>query len=183
MNQKQTETISGVVADLKVIPTRSGRNMVTFKLDGKMFKAFGDEASAVQTLNGEQVKIEAKRGSYRGKPEYSVVRIKSTVGGREVSVSDTRTDVHACNPLDLKHPGRHPVNPRDRIQQWILRFIDGLTEAEWKLWSSRSDCIWPGYPDETRESRNASATFGGGLYNHDKRQLEAVLPAIKDRFE
>ena len=91
MNQQQIETISGVVADLKVIPTRFGRKMVTFTLDGKQFKAFNEEASTVQTLNGERIKIEAKRGSYRGKPEYAVVSVKATVDGRPVTVTDIRS--------------------------------------------------------------------------------------------
>ncbi len=176
------ETISGIVSDLKVIPTRTGTNMVTFVLGGKCCKAFGEIAATLQTLNDDQVEITAKRGTYGGKPEYAVVSVKTTVEGRDATVSDIRIDVDANNPLGLKHPGRHGGNPKDRIQQWIMRFIDGLTEAEWKSWSSKYDCGWPGYPDETRGSRSASATISSD-YNHDKRKLEAVLPAIKDRFE
>ena len=177
------ETISGIVSDLKVIPTRTGTNMVTFVLGGKCCKAFGAIAATLQTLNDDQVEITAKGGTYGGKPEYTVVSVTGTVDGREVSVSDSRSDSNILNPLDLKHPGRHPGNPKDRIQQWVMRFIDGLTEAEWKSWSSRCDRWWPGYPDETRESQSASARFCGDDYNHDRRKLESVLPAIKDRFE
>jgi hypothetical protein len=86
------ETISGIVADLKVIPTRSGRNMVTFVIGDQCCKAFGDVAAALQTLTEEQVQITAKRGSYRGKPEYAVVGVKGTVDGRPVTVSDTRSN-------------------------------------------------------------------------------------------
>ena len=92
MNQQQIETISGVVANLKLISTLYGRNMVTFTLDGKQFKAFDEEASTVQTLNGERIKVEAKRGSYRGKPEYAVVSVKATVDGRPVTVTDIRSN-------------------------------------------------------------------------------------------
>jgi hypothetical protein len=176
------ETINGIVSDLKVIPTRTGTNMVTFVLGGKCCKAFGQMAATLQTLNDDQVEITARRGTYGGKPEYAVVNVQTTVEGRNVTVSDTRIDVDANNPLGLKHPGRHGGNPKDLIQRWIMRFIDGLTEAEWKSWSSKNDCGWPGYPDETPKSRIASATISSD-YNHDKHKLEAVLPAIKDRFE
>ena len=54
MNQ---ETISGIVSDLKVIPTRTGRSMVMFVLGGKCCKAFGDIAVTLQTLSGVQVEI------------------------------------------------------------------------------------------------------------------------------
>ena len=86
------ETISGIVSDLKVIPTRTGTNMVTFVLGGKCCKAFGDIASTLQTLNDDQVEITAKRGSYRGKPEYAVVSVKTTVDGRPVTVTDIRSN-------------------------------------------------------------------------------------------
>jgi hypothetical protein len=86
------ETISGIVADLKVIPTRTGTSMVTFVIGAKCCKAFGDIAAALQTLNEEQVQITAKRGTYRRKPEYTVVSVKGTVDGRPVTVTDTRSN-------------------------------------------------------------------------------------------
>jgi hypothetical protein len=86
------ETISGIVSDVRVIATRSGRNMVTFVIGDKCCKAFGDIAAALQTLNEEQVQITAKRGTYRGKPEYAVVGVKGTVDGRSVTVADTRSN-------------------------------------------------------------------------------------------
>ena len=58
------ETISGIVSDLKVIPTRTGTNMVTFVLGGKCCKAFGAIAATLQTLNDDQVEITAKGGTY-----------------------------------------------------------------------------------------------------------------------
>ena len=84
------ETISGIVADLKVVPTRTGISMVTFVIGDKSCKAFGDVAATLQTLNEEQVQITAKPGTYRGKPEYAVVSVNGTVEGRKVSVSDIR---------------------------------------------------------------------------------------------
>jgi hypothetical protein len=140
-------------------------------------------AATLQTSNDEQVEITARRGTYLGKPEYAVVNVKATIDSQSVTVTDAGSNASALNPLGLKNPGRHTGNPKDRIQQWILRFIDRLTDAEWKSWSSRRDCGWPGYPNESREAHRASALFAGGPYNHDGRELAAVLPAIKDRFE
>jgi hypothetical protein len=180
---KETEVITGIVSDLKVINTRTGTNMVTFVLSGKCCKAFGDMAATLQASNDEQVEITARRGTYLGKPEYAVVNVKATIDGQSVTVTDARSNASAHNPLGLKNPGRHPGDPKDRIQQWILRFVDRLTDAEWKSWSTRWDRGWPGYPNESREARGASARFAGGTYNDDERELAAVLPAIKDRFE
>jgi hypothetical protein len=86
------ETFNGIVAGLKVIPTRSGKTMVTFAIGDKCCKAFGDVAATLQTLNEEQVQITAKRGAYRGETEYTVVSVKGTVDGRPVTVTDTRSN-------------------------------------------------------------------------------------------
>jgi len=84
------ETISGVVSDLKAVPTRTGTNMVTFVLDGKCCKAFGEIAASSQKLNDKQVEITAERGTYQGKPEYAVMSVTAIVDGRRVTVTDTR---------------------------------------------------------------------------------------------
>lgn len=106
MNQ---ETIKGIVANLKVVPTRTGMGMVTFTLDGKCCKAFGDIAATLQTLNEEEVQIIAKRGTYQGKPEYAVESVKGTIDGSKVSVSDIRTAaptaVTTVKPLEPLEPG------------------------------------------------------------------------------
>jgi hypothetical protein len=175
----ETEMITGIVSDLKVIPTRTGTNMVTFVLGGKCCKAFGDMAATLQMSNGEQVEITARRGTYLGKPEYAVVNVKATIHGQSVTVTDARSNASAHNPLGLKYPGRHNGDPKDRIQQWIMRFIDRLTDAEWQSWSSRRDRGWPRYPNET----SGTQCFFGNAYNRDERELAKVLPAIKDRFE
>jgi hypothetical protein len=85
------ETITGVVSNLKVIPTRSAMNMVTFTLGERSCKAFGEVAAAVQSFGDEKVEIIATRGVYRGQPEYAVVSAKAVVEGREVSVRAVRT--------------------------------------------------------------------------------------------
>ncbi len=146
MNQ---ETISGIVSDLKVIPTRTGKNMVTFVLGGKSFKAFGDIAAVLQALNAKQVEITAKCGTYRGKPEYAVVSLKGTVDGRDVSVSDGRT-ISAPQQQNLKHNDRHRwnlqsyTNPQNReVGVWLNAFFDSLTEEEWLQWRTHRDSFWP----------------------------------------
>ena len=90
-NQKQIETISGVVAALAVKPTRTGRSMITFTLSGKNCKAFDKVASTVQGLTGEQVELEVTRGSYMGKDEYCLTCVH---GANSSTVGDTsRTNV------------------------------------------------------------------------------------------
>jgi hypothetical protein len=86
------ERISGIVANLTVISTRTGRNMVTCAINGKCCKAFGDLAATLKILNGGQVEITARRGTYRGQVEYSVVSLRATVNGRPVTVADTRSN-------------------------------------------------------------------------------------------
>lgn len=171
--------ITGIVSELKVVNTRTGTNMVTFVLGGKPCKAFGDMAATLQTSDDEQVEITARRGTYLGKPEYAVVNVKATIDSRSVTVTDARSNASALNPLGLKNPGRHNGDPKDRIQQWIMRFMDRLTDAEWQSWSSRRDGGWPRYPNET----SGTQCFFGNAYNRDERELAKVLPAIKDRFE
>ena len=91
MNQQQIETISGVVADLKVIPTRFGRKMVTFTLSGKNCKAFDKVAGTVQGLTGKQMELQVTRGYYAGKDEFCVICVH---GANSSTVEDTsRTNV------------------------------------------------------------------------------------------
>src|SRR5271167_3636708 len=87
MNQ---ETISGIVSELKVIPTRTRRSMVTFKLSGKKCKSFGNVAEACAMLEGKEAKIEAKEGLFRGEKEFAVISVEATADGKETSAKDIR---------------------------------------------------------------------------------------------
>jgi hypothetical protein len=155
---KETEVITGIVSELKVINTRTGTNMVTFVLGGKRCKAFGDMAATLQTSNDEQVEITARRGTYLGKPEYAVVSVKATVEGRNVSVSDIHT-VATLPKQDLKHVNRYRWNLQSygsdakarAVGMWLNEFFDSLTEEEWFQWQTYRDSRWPKTDAENEE--------------------------------
>lgn len=90
MTKEITHSFAGCVADLKTIPTRTGRNMVTLTVSGRKCKAFGDLADTCAALDGEEVLIEAREGSFRGEKEYAVIAVKAKLDGKEVSAKDTR---------------------------------------------------------------------------------------------
>jgi hypothetical protein len=87
MNQ---QTISGTVSNLRIIPTRTGLSMAAFTVGDKKCKAFGNVADACASLDGVEVQIEGKEGSFRGEKEYAVTSVRSKVDGQEVSATDTR---------------------------------------------------------------------------------------------
>lgn len=105
------ETISGIVTDLKVIPTRTGRSMVTFTVSGKKCKSFGDVADACAPLEGKEAKIHAKEGSFRGEKEFAVISVEATVNGQEVSAKDIR-----------QVPARKFVPPTEPAREGMVRW-------------------------------------------------------------
>jgi hypothetical protein len=84
------ENISGLIGNIKTVPTQSGRLMVTFVVGNTRCKAFGELASAIQNTVGKRVEVSARKGSFQGKPEYSVETLK-TINGTLVGLKDTRT--------------------------------------------------------------------------------------------
>jgi hypothetical protein len=180
--QQKLQTFRGNIENVQSKSTRSGLQMVVFTVNGYAFKAFGNQAEAVQRLNGRQAEITGKHNTFQGKDEYAVVTIAGEADGQRVSTSDTSRSVPISpdNPLSLKHPGRHPGNPKNLIQRWIMRFIDELTPEEWRVWSTdarfKNDCIWPRYPEETRDHHRASASMRPD-------EAEARLPDVRSRFE
>jgi len=180
--QQNAQTFRGKIENVHSKNTRSGLAMVVFTVNGYAFKAFGVQAEAVRQLEGQNAEIMAKHNTFQGKDEYAVVTIAGEVGGQRVSASNTcgLAPTSPDKPLSLKHPGRHPGNPKYITQRWIMRFIDELTPEEWRVWSTdarfKRDRIWPGYPDETPASRSAS----GSMVPSEEK---ARLPEIKLRFE
>lgn len=168
--EMNTEMISGAVADLRVIPTHSGKNMVTFTLGGKSCKAFGDNAANLQNLNGEQVTVAAKSGSYRGEAEYAVERIENPSGALNDASKPT------SHPSMTKHPAREHRQPCDPLCVWLNDFIDSMTDEEYREWTSRKDHNFPDLPGESVDERKAAAGYPAG--SHYK-----VFPAFKTRFE
>jgi len=78
-----TEDLSGAVHNVKTITTHSGRPMITFKIGNTSCKAFGDLASTIQAAEGKQIKISARKDSFRGVPEYAVETVKTISGTAE----------------------------------------------------------------------------------------------------
>jgi hypothetical protein len=178
MNEK--EIISGVVADLKVIPTRTGKSMVMFTVDRRNVKAFGDNAAALQSLNGEQVTLEVKRGSYMGKEEYAVI----SVAGRSASTNATPNDVASNaptyrNPLSLKHRERETGRDyRNGVQATVARFIDELTPEEWAEWKRLRSYWFP-------ISQDGLVPIGGNAGNpiYSEEQLKSVRERLQARLD
>ncbi len=182
MRRQETQTFRGEIKNVKNVSTRSGRKMITFEVDGYHFKAFGDQADAVERLQSAHAEIAAKHNTFHGKDEYAVVTVAGEVGGHRIQASDTRGPAIASSrsALTLKNPGRHNGNPKDLIQRWIMPFIDELTPEEWRVWSTdnrfKNDRVWPRYPEESREHHVASYTMTAD--EEVKR-----LPDVKARFE
>ena len=84
------DNLSGPVRNIRTVPTQSGRLMVTFMLGSTRCKAFGELASVIQNTVGKRIEVSARKGSFQGKPEYSVETLK-TINGTLVALKDTRT--------------------------------------------------------------------------------------------
>ncbi len=60
--QQKSQTFRGTIENAHSKDTRTGLAMVVFKVNGYAFKAFGDQAAAVQQLEGQHAEITAKLG-------------------------------------------------------------------------------------------------------------------------
>src|SRR5215467_3445384 len=89
--ENKTEVFSGLVTDLREIKTRTGLSMVTFSVSGKKCKAFAELAHTCAKLDGKEVQMEAKQGSFRGEKEYAIISVNARIDGEEISAKDTRT--------------------------------------------------------------------------------------------
>jgi hypothetical protein len=81
------ENISGLISNIKTVPTQSDCLMVTFVVGNTRCKAFGELASAIQNTVGKRVEVSARKGSFQGQPEYSVETLK-TINGTLVGLKD-----------------------------------------------------------------------------------------------
>jgi hypothetical protein len=150
MPAQKTQTFRGTVENVKNVNTRSGRKMITFGLGGYPFKAFGEQAEAVEQLEGEHIEIIANHNTFHGKDEYAVVTIAGEIDGQRVKASDTRRSTLASSSQsqvpdpqqNLKHGDRthwhlpsygNNVKAR-KVGAWLNEFFDSLTEEEWRQW-------------------------------------------------
>lgn len=150
MQDQKTQTFRGAIQTVKNVNTRSGRKMITFGVGAYPFKAFGEQAEAVERLEGEHVEITAKHNTFHGKDEYAVVTIASEIDGQRVNASGIPRSTPALSsqapvpvpPQNLKHAGRSHWDLRSygsnlqarKVGAWLNEFFDSLTEEEWRQW-------------------------------------------------
>jgi len=149
MPEQKTQTFRGAIQNVKNVNTRSGRKMITFEMTGCLFKAFGEQAEAVEQLEGEHVEITAKHNTFHGKDEYAVVTIAGQIDGQRVKALDTRGSALASSSQtevpapqrNLKHGDRdhwrlssYSNRKAREVGAWLNEFFDSLTEEEWRQW-------------------------------------------------
>jgi hypothetical protein len=118
------ENLSGCVSDMRALKTKSGRAMITFKLDGRNCKAFGDLAAEIQKVEGKEIAISARKGSFQGVTEYAVESLKA-IDGTIVNLRDT----YKPEPVAAGPTGS--ISLIDSIQQQIHASVN-LTASERK---------------------------------------------------
>ena len=133
-----TENLSGCVSNLQIVPTRSARPMVTFRIGNSSCKAFGDLASAIQKAQGKQIAISARKGSFRGVTEYAVEIVK-TISGTAVNLRDNSDPASVtAGPTSRVESAQNQrpelVGPKDDERKQIADGIGepraGLSEIE-----------------------------------------------------
>jgi hypothetical protein len=143
MQEQKMQTFRGAIQNVKNVNTRSGRKMITFEMAGYPFKAFGEQAEAIEQVEGQHVEITAKHNTFHGKDEYAVVTIAGEIDGQRVKASDTRRSTQVPAPQQhLKHADRphwhlpsYGKNLKARkVGVWLNEFFDSLTEEEWRQW-------------------------------------------------
>jgi hypothetical protein len=150
MPEQKTQTFRGAIQNVKNVNTRSGRKMITFKMTGYPFKAFGEQAEAIEQVEGQHLEITAKHNTFHGKDEYAVVTIVGEIDGQRVKSSDTPRSAPALSsqaPVpapqqNLKHGDRdhcrlpsYGSNLKARkVGAWLNEFFDSMTDDEWRQW-------------------------------------------------
>jgi hypothetical protein len=150
MPEQKTQTFRGAIQNVKNVNTRSGRKMITFEMTGCPFKAFGEQAEAVEQLEGEHVEITAKHNTFHGKDEYAVVTIAGGIDGQRVTGSDTHGSALASSSQTQVPAPQQNLKPGDRdhwrlpsygnnvkarkVGVWLKEFFDSLTDDEWRKW-------------------------------------------------
>ncbi len=150
MPEQKTQTFRGAIQNVKNVNTRSGRKMITFEISGYPFKAFGEQAAAVEQLESEHAEVTAKHNTFQGRDEYAVVTIAGDTSGQRVEATDiprfapassSQTPISVAQQ-NLKHTGRnhwrlssYGGNLKAReVGAWLNGFFDSLTYEEWRQW-------------------------------------------------
>jgi hypothetical protein len=82
------ENLCGAVSNIKTISTHSSRPMITFEIAGKRCKAFGDLATRIQKIQGHQIGVSGRKGTFHNITEYAV-EIINTIDGTVVDLWDS----------------------------------------------------------------------------------------------
>jgi len=118
------ENLSGCVSDMKTMNTYSNRPMITFRIGGTPCKALGELATAIQNVEGKQIEVSARKGSFRGVTEYAVTTLK-TIDGTIVDLGDN------FKPESVAAGPARNSSLIDSIQQQMHEAVT-LTESERK---------------------------------------------------
>src|SRR5271169_3489185 len=161
MNQ---ETISGIVSELKVIPTRTRRSMVTFKLSGKKCKSFGNVAEACAMLDGKETSAKdirqvptQKSAPPTGPAPKGMVRWH----GRPGEWEQFRSQIVKCGTarmLEIFDKLPHPDCSQEQWNELIKEYRDNEKSHAEEL---RAHAHGLGYTDE--EIADYAANTGGAL--------------------
>jgi hypothetical protein len=118
------ENLSGCVSDMKTMNTYSNRPMITFRIGGTPCKALGELATAIQKVEGKQIEVSARKGSFRGLTEYAITTLK-TIDGTIVDLRDS------FKPEPVAPSPATSSSLIDSIQQQMHEAVT-LTESERK---------------------------------------------------
>lgn len=182
MKKQIRRSFTGQITDMKKIATRTGRSMITFTANGRKCKAFGDVANACLALDGKEVQVEAREGSFRGEEEYTIISVSGKLEGQEISKTDTRTKPvpQSVAPTGPTPPGmmRWSVRPGEHAQfraeivkygnARMLEIFDKLphpqcSEERWgELWTEFCK-VEKVYADELREHARSQGFTDGEI--------------------
>ena len=195
MPEQKTQTFRGAIQNVKNVETRSGRKMITFEMTGYFFKAFGEQADAIEQVEGQHVEITAKHNTFHGKDEYAVVSIAGEIDGQRIKASDTRESALASSSKtqvpapqqNLKHGDRYHwrlssygSNLKAReVGAWLNSFFDSLTDEEWCQWQMPKFKRFGTFP-ATDEEAETQRTWRDT--SQSPPRLPQDLESVKARF-
>ena len=130
------ENLLGCVSDLRIITTRLGRPMITFKIGNSSCKAFGDLASAIHKTEGRQIEVSARRGNFQGVTEYAIETLK-TINGTALDLRDTRT-ISPGERIGKTTRTSGPINPAEEMDRHSFELS---LQSEFGSGSHSPECI------------------------------------------
>ncbi len=162
-NSMIIDNLSGIVSNVRTVPTQSGRLMVTFMVGSTRCKAFGELASTIQNTLGKQIEISARKGSFQGTTEYSVEALK-TIDGNLVALKDTRsvsTNEHTSKSApDPQATGPHVEVDSDAFEAILRGAFEPISHSVAS--EVRQPPLDPGQDSSLEEQAKHSCTSSEG---------------------